>query len=199
VNVTRDKKIDAAVAVVIGPGGAGAESAGAYSGLFGYVFKLAVAQVVIERVAAVAGDVNILQAVVVVIGYGHAHAPAFVSQSRGAGDVGEVDFVILKISILRVAILMIERDHQIAARAIALHCGTVDRDDVELAVVVAIDQPDAAAHRFDDVFFIGRRNVRNCEASFLREVFELRQGFRFFFRRTRRSFGWSNLCRKDPR
>jgi spore germination cell wall hydrolase CwlJ-like protein len=79
-----------AVAIVIGPGRAGAEAASADAGLVGYVFELAVAQVVIERVAAVAGDVNILQAVVVVIGYGYAHAPAFAREARGLGYVGEL-------------------------------------------------------------------------------------------------------------
>jgi hypothetical protein len=48
---------------------------------------------VVERVAAVAGDVDILQAVVVVIGDGHAHAPAFASEAGGLGDVGELDVV----------------------------------------------------------------------------------------------------------
>ena len=47
VHITRDKKIYAAVAIIVGPGCSGAESARAYAGLLGYIFKLAVAQIVI--------------------------------------------------------------------------------------------------------------------------------------------------------
>ena len=72
---------------------------------------------------------------------------------------------------------MIERDHRIAALAVALHGGTVDGDDVEFAVVVAIDQAHAAAHGFDDVLLVGRRNVRDRKAGLLRDVFELRDGW----------------------
>ena len=68
---------------------------------------------------------------------------------------------------------MIERDQRIAALLVALDGRTVDGDDVEFAVVVAIDQADAAAHGFDNVFFVGRRNVRDGEASLLGDVFKL--------------------------
>ncbi len=171
-NVAGDEKIDVAVAIVIGPGGAGAEASGGHAGFLGYVFKLAIAEIVIERVAAEAGDVDILQAVVVVIGDGHAHAPAFASEAGGLGDVSEFE-----IASLGVGVLMVERDHGIAALAIALNRGTVDGDDVELAVVVAVDQSDAPAHRFHDVSLIGRRNVWNSEASLLRDIFKLREGW----------------------
>jgi hypothetical protein len=67
---------------------------------------------------------------------------------------------------------MIERDHRVAALAVALHGGAVHGDDVELAVVVAIDQADASAHGFDDVLFVGGRNVRDGKAGFLRDIFK---------------------------
>ena len=135
----------------------------------GHVFELAVAQIVVERVAAEAGDVDILQAVVVVVGDSDAHAPALARQTGSFGDIGKFQIVILGIGIL-----MIERDHRIATLAIAFHRRSVDGDDVELAVVVAVDQADATAHRFHNVFLVGRRNVRNGEAGLLRDVFKLR-------------------------
>jgi hypothetical protein len=48
-------------------------------------------------------------------------------------------------------------------------------DDVELAIVVAINQPHAATHGFDDVLLIRSRNVGNGKACFARDLFELWQ------------------------
>jgi len=73
-----------------------------------------------------------------------------------------------------IRVLMVERDHGIAALAVAINRGAVHGDDVQLAVVIAIDQPDAAAHGFDNVFLVGRRKVRNGEPRFLSDVFKLR-------------------------
>ncbi len=90
VHITRHEEIDLAVAIIVCPGCAGAEASRADSSLVGYVFKFAVAKVVIQRVAAEAGDVDILQAVVVVVGYGDAHAPAFAREAGLLSDVGEL-------------------------------------------------------------------------------------------------------------
>ena len=55
-----------------------------------------------------------------------------------------------------VGFLMVERDHGVAAFLVAVDRGTVDGDDVEAAVVIAIEEACAAAHGFDDVaFFVG--------------------------------------------
>ena len=150
-NIARDEKIDVAIAVVVGPCSAGAESAGTHASLLRHVFKFAVAQIVVERIAAVAGDVNILPSIVVVVSDGHAHDPAFAREASGLGDVGKVDFVMDAIGIL-----VIERDHRIAAFAIARHRRAVDRDDVEFAVVIAVDVSHAATHGFHNVLFVGR-------------------------------------------
>ena len=117
----------------------------------------------IERVSAEAGDVDIRQAVVVEVGDGHAHAPAFAGQAGGAGDVGEFE----------IRVLMVERDHGIAALAIAIDAWNRYRDDVELAVVIAIDQTGAAAHGFDDVFLFRSGNVGDGQAGFFGDVLEM--------------------------
>ena len=80
-NVARNVQVDEPVAIVVGPGRAGAEAAGGDSGFFGDIFESAIAQVAIKRVAAEAGDVDVRQAVVVEVGDSHAHAPAFAGQS----------------------------------------------------------------------------------------------------------------------
>ena len=47
-----------------------------------------------------------------------------------------------------------------AALTISVDCRAVHHDDVKLAIVIAVEQSDTAAHGLDDVAFIGRRNVR---------------------------------------
>jgi hypothetical protein len=70
---------------------------------------------------------------------------------------------------------MVERDHGIAALSKMIDGRTVRHDDVELAIVIAIDQAHPAAHGFNDVLLVRSRNVRNGEANFARDIFELRE------------------------
>ena len=76
-HVARDKQIDVPIFVIVCPGCARAESACCYASLLSNIFKFAIAQIVIERISAVAGHVDIRQAVIVIIGDGNAHSPAF--------------------------------------------------------------------------------------------------------------------------
>ncbi len=78
VDVVGDDEIEFAVAVVVDEGAAGAPFfAGAGdSGLLGYLFEGAVALVVEEAVFAVAGDVEVVEAVVVVVADAGSLAPA---------------------------------------------------------------------------------------------------------------------------
>ncbi len=93
---------------------------------------------------------------------------------------------------------MVERDHGIAALAVAVDGGPVHRDDVELAVVVAVDQTRAAAHGFDDVLLFRSGNVGDGQAGFFRYIFEIRQ--RRLRRGELRGFLWDGcLSRCDQR
>src|SRR5579862_2262592 len=168
-NVARNEKIDFAIAIVIGPGSARAESATSHAGLFCYVFEFAIAQVVIERIATVAGDVNILQSVVVVVRNGDSHAPTLARKTCSFGDVGEFD-----VTGSRIGILTIKRDQRISAAAKTLDRRPIDRDNIEFAVIVAIDQAYTPAHRLDNIFLIWRRDVGNGEACLLSNILEPR-------------------------
>ena len=145
-HIARNEQIYPAVFVIIRPRRARAEPSGGDARFVGDVFELAISQVVIERVAAVAGDVNIGQAVVIVIGHDHCHAPAFARETRSLCDVGES----------KIGILMVKCYHGIAALPVALDGRSVHRDDVKFAVVIAVDQPGPATHRLHDVLFFRR-------------------------------------------
>src|ERR1700677_620505 len=138
-NRARDKKVNVAVAVIICPGSASTEASTAHSSLVRYIFKFAIAQIVIKRIATEAGDVNILQAVVVIIGHGHAHAPAFSRQPGGFRYVSEMWVAIVLVCVL-MRILVIKRNHQVAARAVMRHRRAVYGDDVEFSIVVAVNK-----------------------------------------------------------
>ena len=163
VDVARNVEVHEAVAVVVGPGRSGAEAGGGHAGFVGDVFKFAISQVAIKRVSAEAGNIDVRQAVIVIVGHGHAHSPTFACQARRAGDVGEFE----------IRILVVERDHGVAALAIAVNGGPVHRDDVELAIVIAVDQAGAAAHGFDNVFLFRSRNVGDRQTGLFRQIFEM--------------------------
>ncbi len=168
VNVSGNIQVYEAVAIIVSPGRAGAESARGHTGFVGHVLKFAISQVAVERISAEPGDVDVGQTIVIEVSHGHAHAPALASQSRSVGDVGEFE----------IRVLMVERDHGIAALAIPVNARSVDRDDIELAVVIAVDEPGTAAHGFDDVFLFRSRNMRYRQPGFFCDV--LKCGHRRF-------------------
>ena len=109
------------------------------------ILEFAAAEIVVEHVVAVAGDVNVRKAVVVVIADGDAHAPAARGEAGGFCDVSE----------MKIAVLMVERDHRIAAVEVAADGGVGDGENVELAIAIAVEERNAATHHFDQVSLIG--------------------------------------------
>src|SRR5258708_6423703 len=84
---------------------------------------------------------------------------------------------------------MVESDHGIATLLVAVHRGAVDHDDVELAVIVAVNKTDSSAHGFDDVALFGGREVGHSEPGLLCNVLKTRH------RRGR----WRGLCQTRER
>src|SRR5579859_4914560 len=160
--VARDKEIDVAVAIVVAPRGAGHEAAAPDASLVGDILEFAVAQVAIESAAGVAGNEEVELAIVVVVGDGHAHAPALAGQASFPGDVAEG----------AVGFLMIQGDHGVAAGAQAFDRGAVDNDDVQAAIVVAIEKAYAAAGGVDDIARFGGGNVLHGDTELAGNVLE---------------------------
>ena len=130
---------------------------------FGDVLEFAAAEIVVEHVVAVAGDVNIGPTVVVKIADGDAHTPSERRQSRGFCDIRE----------MKIFILMVERDHRVAAVEVAADGGISDGDNVEFAVIVAIKKRDAAAHHFDQIALVGIEMRDGGEAGLGGDVAEM--------------------------
>ncbi len=67
---------------------------------------------------------------------------------------------------------MIKSDEKVTAAAHAFDGGTVDEDDVEAAVVIAIEEANATAGGVDDVVGFGSGDMDGGEADVLGDVLE---------------------------
>ena len=110
----------------------------------------------VERVAAVAGDVDIFEAVVVVVADRHAHAVVVLRHSGEAGlfrDIGERAVGVLVIE--PVPELAVGLVGQFAIRHGIVDLGAVGEEDVQPSVVVVVEQSDAASHGLDQILVRG--------------------------------------------
>ena len=99
-HVVGDEQVQLAVAVVIEPCGAGAEIRVLDAGRLCDVAELAVALVVEQAVAFERGDVDVVAAVVIVVGDGDAHAVHLDVEAAARGDVRECAVAIVAIEAL---------------------------------------------------------------------------------------------------
>jgi hypothetical protein len=157
--VVGDVEIEVAVAVVVAEGASRAPPRIADAGLPCRVRERAVAIVSIQRVGAHrARHVHILEAVVVVVGGAHAHPPASPHQAAAGGHVREA----------AAPVVVVQGRQGIAALPGARARGTVDQEEIELAVVVVVEPGGAAADLVDDVVLGGatadveQRDARLC-------------------------------------
>src|SRR5579862_819538 len=94
-HVTGDEKIEAAVAVIVTPRGAGGPSAERDTGFFGDVGERAVVIVVIEPILAEVADVDVWPPIVIVIADHRAESPALIGDAGFVGVVAEGSVVIV--------------------------------------------------------------------------------------------------------
>jgi len=94
------EQVEVSIVVVIKKAGGSRPSSACNAGFFGHVGKGTVLVVVIEHIPAIAGHEEIRITVVVIVGYGHAHAVvsiAGVCKTRSPGDVGKAPVAILPV------------------------------------------------------------------------------------------------------
>src|SRR5882762_7461703 len=106
-----------AVAVVVGPSRTGAETTAAHTSFFSHILEFTIAEIAVKHVAAISGDVEVQQAIIVEIGHRHAHSPSPFGEASRGGNVLEGP----------VRLLMVERNERVAALAVADDSGAVDR------------------------------------------------------------------------
>src|SRR6202044_1868846 len=85
--IAEHDQVQQAICVQIDPGSSGGPTASAHSSLLRHVCKSAVPIVVVELVASVGSDIEVLVSIVVIICGGDTHAVAGALQSRALGHV----------------------------------------------------------------------------------------------------------------
>ena len=181
-DVAADEQIEPAVPIVIGEAAACGPAPGGHTGLLGDVRERAVMVVAVEPIPAQGGDVEVFPAVTVDIGRAHAHAPTGMSDSRLVSHV--LEFAGPQIPIERAA----RRGRPLRG----VHGQRIHEVHIDQAVVVEIEQRDAAAHRLDDVPLVRRGVMLEGDAGFRGDVVEQRH-------RRRRGIGkkYSDEERRD--
>ena len=144
VDVISDIKVEVPVVVVIPKRRAGPPPPGiAHASLRGHVSERAIVVVMVENGTFKIGNIEIFPAVVVVVTYGHAESPPAMCQARLDRYIGEGAIVIVAIKLAGMAL----------GRVQVLERRTVDQKNIHPAVVVIVEDSDAAAHRLHDVAF----------------------------------------------
>ena len=152
VEVAGDEQVELAVIIVIEEACGSRPPAAPNARARRHVSERAVAVVVIQRVVAVAGDVNIRESVVVIIPGGYAHAVvsfASVGEARLLRHISETAVRILTVQAVPVSRSAAGKFRRQFDRII--EAAAVDKENVEQSVVVVVEQGHPAAHRLDQV------------------------------------------------
>ena len=141
VEVIGDEQVEQAVAIALDERASGGV-ANAWlqePGLFCHVGEGAVAVVTVEAILAVAGDEEVVEAIVVVIADADTHGPARLAEAGFLGDVGEG----------AVAVVLVESIAGPGRNAV--QAATGEQENIHPSIVVVVDEGAAGAHDFEDV------------------------------------------------
>src|SRR5271166_6224258 len=89
VNVAGNKKVKAAIAVIVSPCGAGGPVTESDSGLFRYIGEGAVVVIVVKAILAEVSYIDIRPAIVVIVCNGDANAPSIIGDAGLVGHIGK--------------------------------------------------------------------------------------------------------------
>ena len=164
-DVSRNKQIQAPIAVIVAPRSAGRPIPQLHAGFFRDIGKRPVVVVVVQAVLAPVGHVNIRPAVIVIVCNGHADAPAVV------GYAG------LRCHIRKGAVVIVMEQRRMGWRLLAIQRiegRAIHHVNIEPAVVVVVDQANAPAFGLDNVFLLRGPHLVGPmgQSGLLRYVFE---------------------------
>lgn len=143
VNVVGYDEVESAVTIVVEEGAPGTPffSSPGDSGLFGYVFESPIPLIVEEMIFTVAGDIEVVVAIIVIVPDTCALAPAGESDCGASSDIGKSSVVVV----------MEEVTCGIAFRCGGVERGAINEEDVLPAVAVVVEDGNAGAGGLEDV------------------------------------------------
>ena len=144
IDVAADEQIEVAVAIIVQPGGTAAPGTGGHGGAGGDIREGPVALIAIELIAAVAGDVDVEEAVVIVVAHGDTGGEHAIAGETGFGRY-IFEFPVAQVAVEGVA----------GGRLAVSQVGSVSEEQVGEAVVVEVDDADAGAEGLEHVLFGG--------------------------------------------
>src|SRR5579862_6049578 len=97
IHIARDHQVEPAVTIVIHETCTHRPAAGSHAGNPGYIRERAISSVVVQNTTAQVGDVEVREAVVVIVPGGHAHAVGMALNSGPFGHVGESAVAIVSV------------------------------------------------------------------------------------------------------
>ena len=156
IEVAGDEQVQLAVVIVIEKTRRGGPAAAFDARARRHVRERAIAIVVIEDVVAVTRDVDIREAVIVVVAGGNPHAVVPVAgavEARSLRHIREAAIRVLAIQTVPVGRLSARKSSRKFYRVV--ETPAVDEENVEQPVVVVIEEGHSATHGFDQVLLRG--------------------------------------------
>jgi hypothetical protein len=157
-------EIKIAIVVNVYKGGTNAPAPVGNSRVTTNLFELSVSKIVKEKVAAVAGDIDILPTIVIDIGGCNSHSPTARHHASRDADITKMPF----------AVALIQKANKVSTLAELLYRTPTHEQNVEVAVTVEIQERGSSTHRFDDVF-LGRAPLyveEICQPGFSSDIDE---------------------------
>src|SRR6185295_4995664 len=155
-HVPGDEQVEPSVVVVVEEARARAPAGAADAGAGGDVTEGAVAVVAVEGVATVTGDVEVLEAVVVVVARGHAHAVDVLRHSREPRPLRDVLESVVRLLVVEPAPESpVGPVRPRGGRHGIVELRAVREEYVEPADVVVVEDGHASAHRLQQVLARG--------------------------------------------
>src|ERR1700730_4169248 len=157
-----------AVPVVVEKGTAGAPAGWTFlpePGVLSHIGECPISVVAIEPILSEVGAEDVVEAVVVVVGYAHSAGPTCSPQAGCVSNVGEC----------AIAVVLIEPICRFGR--VSLQAGSREQEDVHPAIVVVIDEGATATVGLQDVFlaFYPAIDDRGNQASRFRDVRQVRR------------------------
>ena len=177
IQIIRNKKVEAPVAVIINPRRARAPARVIHTGLCRHVGKRAVAIVVIENVAPEIRDVQVLEAIIIIISDRDPHAVADMADSSFFCDIHEFELSGLAKQILEQAVARPpsrRRGKLRAPRVLSrIERRALNHIHIQVVVVVVIEEGYTGAHDFRHVVFaVSARKMVELQPDFLGDFAE---------------------------